>query len=155
MNRTLIRSTAIAAALLGLGACDLKVVNPDKPETERVLASSTDVESLIGTYYKRWHEGLYRSTTSVALMSMVQSFEDFSSLSNNCMGQRVSIPRPPNDNSIGNICAGEQSRVYTYENEVNRVASSVLATLDKPGFSLGSSAQDLRAKSWAQLQRGI
>jgi hypothetical protein len=155
MNRTLIRSTAIAAALLGLGACDLKVVNPDKPETERVLASSTDVESLIGTYYKRWHEGLYRSTTSVALMSMVQSFEDFSSLSNNCMGQRVSIPRPPNDNSIGNICAGEQSRVYTYENEVNRVASSVLATLDKPGFSLGSSAQDLRAKSFAQFLRGI
>ncbi|MEO5816044.1 MAG: hypothetical protein ABIT20_12270 [Gemmatimonadaceae bacterium] len=155
MNRTLIRSTALAAVLLGLGACDLAVVNPDKPETERVLASSTDIESLIGTYYKRWHEGLYRSTTSVALMSMVQSFEDFSSLSNNCMGQRVSIPRPPNDNSIGNGCAGEQSRVYTYENEVNRVASSVLATLDKPGFTLGSSAQDLRAKSFAQFLRGI
>jgi hypothetical protein len=155
MNRTLIRSIALAAVLLGLGACDLAVVNPDKPETERVLASSTDIESLIGTYYKRWHEGLYRSTTSVALMSMVQSFEDFSSLSNNCMGQRVSIPRPPNDNSIGNICAGEQSRVYTYENEVNRVASSVLATLDKPGFTLGSSAQDLRAKSFAQFLRGI
>ncbi|MEO8334486.1 MAG: hypothetical protein ABI664_05915 [bacterium] len=155
MNRTLIRSTALAAVLLGLGACDLSVVNPDKPETERVLASSTDVESLIGTYYKRWHEGLYRSTTSVALMSMVQSFEDFSSLSNNCMGQRVSIPRPPNDNAIGNGCAGEQSRVYTYENEVNRVSSSVLATLDKPGFSLGSTAQDLRAKSFAQFLRGI
>ena len=155
MNRTLIRSAAIAAALLGLGACDLKVVNPDKPETERVLASSADIESLIATYYKRWHEGLYRSTASVALMSMVQSFEDFSSLSNNCMGQRVSIPRPPNDNSIGNICAPEQSRVYTYENEVNRVASSVLAALDKPGFSLGSTAQDLRAKSFAQFLRGI
>ena len=155
MNRTWIRSAAIVTALLGLGACDLVVQNPNNPETARVLASSTDVESLIGTYYKRWHEGLFRNTNSVVLMGMVQSFEDFSSLSNNCMGQRVTIPRPPNDNSIGNGCASEQLRVYQIENEVNRVASSVLATLDKPGFTLGSAAQDLRARAFAQFLRGV
>lgn len=141
--------------LLGTGACDLVVSNPNQPETARVLASSSDVESLIGTYYKRWHDGLYRTTGNVALMGMVQSFEDFSSLSNNCMGQRVTIPRPSNDNSIGNGCASEQAKVYSYMNEVNRVSSSVLATLNKPGFTLGSSNQDNRAKAFAQFLRGI
>jgi SusD family. len=91
----------------------------------------------------------------VALMGMVQSFEDFSSLSNNCMGQRVTIPRPGNDNTIGNGCGAEQQKVYSYMNEVNRVASSVLATLNKPGFTLGSSNQDNRAKAFAQFLRGI
>ena len=105
MNRTWIRTGALVVGLLGAGACDLVVSNPNQPETARVLASSTDVESLIGTYYKRWHDGLYRSTTNVALMGYVQSFEDFSSLSNNCMGQRVTIPRPSNDNSIGHDLA--------------------------------------------------
>jgi hypothetical protein len=155
MNLTWIRTAALVVGLLGTGACDLVVSNPNQPETARVLASATDVESLIGTYYKRWHEGLYRNTTNVALMGFVQSFEDFSSLSNNCMGQRVTIPRPANDNSIGNGCAAEQQKVYSYMNEVNRVASSVLTTLNKPGFTLGSSNQDNRAKAFAQFLRGI
>ena len=155
MNRTWIRTAAIVAGLLGTGACDLVVQNPNQPETARVLASSSDIESLIGTYYKRWHEGLYRTTGNVSLMGFVQSFEDFSSLSNNCMGQRVTIPRPANDNSIGNGCGAEQQKVYSYMNEVTRVASSVLATLNKPGFTLGSSNQDNRAKAFAQFLRGI
>ncbi len=155
MNRTWIRTAALVVGLLGTGACDLVVSNPNQPETARVLASSTDVESLIGTYYKRWHEGLYRTTGNVALMGYVMAFEDFSSLSNNCMGQRVTIPRPSNDNSIGNGCAAEQQKVYSYMNEVTRVASSVLATLNKPGFTLGSTNQDNRAKAFAQFLRGI
>ena len=155
MNRTWIRTAALVAGLLGTGACDLVVQNPTQPETARVLASSSDVESLVSTYYKRWHDGLYRNTGNVSLMGYVQSFEDFSSLSNNCMGQRVTIPRPPNDNSIGNGCAAEQQKVYSYMNEVTRVASSVLKTLTKPGFTLGSTNQDNRAKAFAQFLRGI
>lgn len=154
MNRTVIRSVA-ALALVGLGACDLKVQNPNQPETERVLASSTDVESLLGTYYRRWHSGMYGSTANVALMMGVQSFENYSSLSNNCLGQRVGIPRAANDNAIGNPCGPEQVRVYNYMSEVNRVSSSILATLDKSGFTLGSTAQDNRARSFAQFLRGM
>jgi hypothetical protein len=155
MNRSQIRSAAIAVAMLGLGACELKVDNPNKPETDRVLASPVDIESLLGNYYRRWHEGLYRTTGNVGLMAMVQSFEDFSSLSNDCMGQRVTIPRPANDNSIGNGCKDQQLRIYTIENEVARVASSILGRLEEPGFTLGSPAQDLRAKAFGQFLRGI
>jgi hypothetical protein len=155
MNRTLTRSVAIAVAMLGLGACELRVDNPNQPETERVLASPVDIESLLGNYYRRWHEGLYRNTGNIGLMAMVQSFEDFSSLSNDCMGQRVTIPRPANDNSIGNGCKDQQLRIYTIENEVARVSSSILGRLEAPGFTLGSPAQDLRAKAFGQFLRGI
>ncbi len=155
MRRIWIRSAAVAAALVGVVGCDLAVTNPNNPETARVIATPNDLEALIGTYYKRWHSALYNNTSSTALMAMVQSFEDFSSLSNNCMGQRVTIPRPPNDNSVGNGCGPEQLKIYQVENEVDRVSSSVLARFNDPTFTLGSPAQDLRAKAFAQFLRGI
>src|SRR5260221_326480 len=145
MNRFWIRRAVFGAALVGIAGCDLAVPTPTNPETARVIATPADLEPLLGTYYKRWHSALYNNTNSVALMAMVQSFEDFSSLSNNCMGQRVTIPRPPNDNSIGNGCGGEQLKIYQVENEVNRVASSVLARFNDPAFSLGSGAHAGRA----------
>jgi hypothetical protein len=107
MIRTWIRYAALAGAI-GLGACgekQLTVTNPNSPDTKRVLATPADVEGLLGTYYKRWHEPLYRTTGSVVLMAMVQSFENYATLSNNCMGQRIGIPRPANDNTVGNTCA--------------------------------------------------
>jgi SusD/RagB-like outer membrane lipoprotein len=147
----------VAAGLAGLAACSdkLEVTNPNDPDTKRVIASAADVESLLGNYYKRWHTAMYGALGNVWGMAAVQSFEDYSSLSNNCLGQRVGIPRAANDNSIGNICAGEQSRVYQIEAEVNRVASSILARLNGQGFTLGSPAQDERAKAFAEFLRGM
>src|SRR5262245_22362641 len=141
--RTLIRTVALVG-IVGLGACkdELVVDNPNQPDTKRVLATAADVESLLGNYYKRWHAAMYASLSNVWGMAAVQSFEDYSSLSNNCMGQRVGIPRAANDNSVGNGCAAEQLRVYQIEEEVVRVASSILGRLEQPGFTLGTPAQD-------------
>jgi len=154
MNRNMTRWVA-CLGLIALGACDLDVSNPNQPETERVLATPSDVESLLGNYYRRWHAGLYGSTGNVGLMAAVQSFENYSTLSNNCMGQRVGIPRAGNDNSIGNLCGPEQARVYFFSSEVTRVASSILTTLAKDGFTLGSPSQDARAKSFGEFLRGL
>jgi len=156
MMRNLIRA-GVLLAFAGLGACDkqLVVTNPNSPNTGTVLGTPNDLESFLGSYYKRWHSGMYGSLANVWGMAAVQSFEDFSTLSNNCMGQRVGIPRAANDNSIGNGCAPEQLRVYQYENEVQRVASSVLAQLNASGYTLGSESQDDRAKAFAEFLRGI
>lgn len=156
MMRNLIRG-AVLMAFIGVGACDkgLVVANPNSPDAAKALASPTDLENFLGSYYKRWHSGMYGSLANVWGMAAVQSFSDFSSLSNNCMGQRVGIPRAANDNSVGNGCAPEQLRVYSYENEVQRVASSVLAQLNTKGYTLGSEKQDDRAKAFAQFLRGI
>jgi hypothetical protein len=150
--------TAAVLGLVLLGACSdksLTVSNPNAGDAKKALSSPADLENFLGSYYKRWHTGMYGSLSNVELMSAVMSFEDFSTLSNNCMGQRVGIPRAANDNSIGNLCGPEQTRVYSIENEVQRVASSVLAQLATPGYTLGSPAEDARAKAFAEFLRGL
>ena len=157
MNRNLIRCAALAT-LVALGACgekQLTVGNPNSPDASKALASPADLENFLGSYYKRWHTAMYGSLSNQEGMATVMSFENFSTLSNNCMGQRVNIPRSANDNSIGNLCGPEQTRVYSIENEVQRVASSVLKQLNTSGYTLGSAAQDARAKAFAQFLRGL
>jgi hypothetical protein len=154
MMRTFLRCGAVIG-LVGLGACDLDVQNPNQPETERTLASPNDVESLLQNYYGRWHNGLYQFTSNFRGMANVQSFENYSSLSNNCQGQRVGIPRPANDNQVGNGCGGDQLRVFQVESEVNRVATSVLNQWETPGYTLGNVPRDLRAKAFAEFLRGL
>jgi hypothetical protein len=85
----------------------------------------------------------------------VQSFENYSSLANNAQNARAGIPRPPNDNSIGNVAQGEQQRVYFVHSEVMRVATNILKQLNTTGYSLGgSAARDLRGKAFAEFLRG-
>ncbi len=155
MTRSILVRCAALSAVLGIAACDLEVTNPNQPGTAEVLASPTDIESLLGNYYKRWHDGIYRTTGNVWGMAAVQSFENYSSLSNNCQGQRVGLPRAANDNTVGNSCEGEQKRVYFIESEVTRVASTILTRMAADGFTLGSTAQDARARAFAEFLRGL
>lgn len=149
------RGPAILLGALGLAACDLNVENPTDPETDRVLASPGDVETLAGAQYKRWHEGLYTGLGNVAGMASVQSFENYSALANNCMNQRNPIPRPANDNKIGNGCGGEQRRVYDVMHEVTRTSANVLNRIQAPGFTLGSVSREKRAEAIAEFSRGL
>lgn len=144
-------------ALAALGACDkqLTVANPVSPNAKQALSSPADLEQFLGSYYKRWHTGIYGTSSNVEAMAAVQSFETFSTLSNNCIGQRVGIPRAGNDNSPGNLCTPEQKNAYAVENEVQRVASSVLKQIITPGYTLGSPAEDARGKAFAQFLRGL
>lgn len=152
--RILIRYVGLLGAI-GIAACDLDVNNPNDPETERVLGTPTDVEALAGAQYKRWHEGVYTNLGNVWGMAAVQSFENYSALANNCQNQRNPIPRPANDNSIGNGCGSEQRRVYDIENEVQRTAVNVLERIQAPGFNLGSAARNKRAEAMAEFARGL
>ena len=154
MMRSLIRTGALAGAVL-LGACDLAVQNPNQPDTDRVLATAADVESLLGTQYLRWHTSAHGSLSNVWGMAYVMSFEGFSSLANNGMGARFGIPRGTNDNAVGNGYAAEQRRMYNIHHEVARITSIVLSRLNAPGFTLGSTAQDNRARAFAEFNRGL
>jgi hypothetical protein len=157
MIRNWIRYAALAGVVVALGACgekELTVTNPNNADTKRVLDTPADVESLLGTYYKRWHSAMYVGTTNVWGMASVQSFENYSTLSNNCMAQRVGIPRPANDNTVGNGCFPEQAKVYTVESEVEHVASTIIAQLNG-GLTLGSDAQNNRAIAFGQFERGL
>ena len=155
MTRKLLAGAAIAA-LVGLAACErnLEVTNPNSGDTQRVLGTPNDAEALLGTYFKRFMSGVYGSTTDMEGMANVMSLENYSSLANNCQNQRAPFSGAANDNSPGNTCANEQFRLFTYMQEVDRVASSFLAQVEG-GLTLGSAARDSRDKAYAEFLRGL
>lgn len=157
MIRNAIRIGALAGLVAALGACEkqLEVVNPNSPETRRVLATPADAEALLGSYYKRWHSGLYNGLGNVHGMANMMSFQTYSSLANNCLNARTQFTGYSNGNTPGNVCAGEQSSTYFTEGEVNRVAASILKQLNDPTFTLGSTAQNARARAFAEFLNGL
>lgn len=153
MNRNLIRLAALVAAV-GLGACALEVTNPNNPETKRVLGTPQDAENLLGTYYKRWSSGVYGSTTNLEGMTSIMSLMNYSSLANNCQNSHYPFVGAGNPNSPGNVCNGEQFRLYSFMGEVNRVAVNFLDQMNK-GMTLLSPARDNRAKAFAEFLNGM
>jgi hypothetical protein len=157
MIRNVIKVGALAGMVAALGACEkqLEVTNPNSPETRRVLAAPGDAEALLGGYYRRWHAGIYGGTGNVHGMANMLSLQNYSSLANNCQNARTPFTGVSNTNTPGNVCAGEQSSMYFTEGEVNRVASSILKQLADSTFTLGSTAQNARARSFAEFLRGL
>src|ERR1044072_8408988 len=121
-KRNLLRFAVAAATGLTLAACDLAIENPTQGETERVLGTPDDAEALISTYWKRWMSGVYGSTTDIEGMANVMSLMNYSSLANNCQNNHLPFAGSSNTNSPGNVCAGEQVRLYQLMNEVARVS---------------------------------
>src|SRR5688572_22305950 len=106
MIRKLIKYAALAG-LVSVGACEdaLVVENPNSGNKDKVLGTPNDAENLIGSYYKRWHEGVYGGGVEGRLN--IWAFQNFSSLANNC--QNTSYPFASNNitNTPGNPCGGE------------------------------------------------
>lgn len=154
MIRSLIRCGVLVGAI-GLGGCELEVLNTNNPGTVQVKGTPADLENFLGTQYRRWHSALYGVTGNIWGMAAVQSFENFSTLSNNCQGQRVGIPRPGNDNAVGNVCGGDQALIFNRASEVARGVSEVLRALDA-GLSFGPPADlDARGRAFAEFLRGV
>jgi hypothetical protein len=158
MTTKLIRIAALAATVL-VGACDLAIENPTAGDTDQVLGSPADAEALISTYYKRWSSGVYGSTTNLEGMANVMSLMNYSSLANNCQNNHLPFVGAANGNTPGNVCAGEQSRLYQYMNEVARVSSNLLEQMDN-GLKLGNTdpatdAHDNKVRAWAEFLRGL
>jgi hypothetical protein len=156
MKRLIKQCAVIAVAALGLGACEqqLEVTNPNNPDSETLLGRPTDAEALVASYYKRWHEGVYRNLGNVEGMANIMSFQNYASLANNCQNQRYPFSGANNNNAIGNPCEGEQKRVYQVESEVTRVASTLLKQMDE-GLTLGSVGRDARYRAFAEFLRGV
>ena len=144
-----------AAAVPAVAACDLQVNNPNDPGTEQVLASPLEAEALVGSYYRRWHGGMYTGLGNMWGVANVQSFENYSSLANNGQNARAGIPRPPNDNSVSNVTEGENKAIYFRNSEVNRIASNILTRFSDSTYTTGSKARDNAARSFAEFLRGL
>ncbi len=158
MTKTFIRWTAVSAVLIGSVACNdtkLVVTNPNSGESSRVLGTPNDAEALLGTYYKRWSSGVYGSTTDLQGMAGMQSMMNYSSLANNCLNGRTPFTGASNSNAPGNVCGGEQYRLFSFMGEVNRVASTFLTQIKSGNLVLGNPARENRDKAFAEFLNGI
>jgi len=161
MKKNLLRyAVAAVMGLTTLAACDLAIDNPTQGDSKKILGSPDDAESLISTYWKRWLSGVYGSTTNIEGMANVMSLMNYSSLANNCQNNHYPFANASNTNTPGNVCSGEQARLYQYMNEVTRVSSSLLTQMDS-GLNIGTSlpgvtdGRNLRARAWAEFLRGL
>lgn len=157
MVRQIFRIAVLVGAVGAMAACkdsSLAVTNPNAGDTERVLATPTDAENLLGGYYKRWAAGVYGSITNLQGMTDIFGMMNYSSLANNCMNTHAPWSNAVNVNTPGNTCLSEQVRLYQILSEVERVASSFLKQMDG-GLTLGSGARNARARAYAEFLRGI
>jgi hypothetical protein len=161
MKKSNLLRFAVAAAMgFTLAACDLAIENPTQGDSKRVLSSPDDAEALISTYWKRWHSGVYGSTGNIEGMANVFSLMNYSSLANNCQNNHLPFAGANNTNTPGNVCGGEQVRLYQYMNEVARVSSTILTQMDS-GLTFGSSiplatdGRNLRNRAWSEFLRGL
>src|SRR5690348_12741457 len=149
-------------ATFGVGACSdksLEVTNPNSGDTKRVLGTPDDAEKLLGSYYKRWHQGLYGCADpappgTLEGMANIMAFQNFSSLNNECQNSRYPFSGATNSNAPGNTCDGDNKGPYFVENEVARVASNFLTNVQN-GLNMGSQARESRDKAFAEMLRGL
>jgi len=157
MIRKLIPFAALAS-VMAAGACSdssLAFQNPNSGDTKRVLGSPADAENLLGSYFKRWVVGMYGSTGDLQGMANIFALENMSSLANNCQNSHYPFGTAVNYNQpSGNVCTGENQRLYAILGEVNRVATSFLSA-QAAGLTLGSAARDNRDAAFAEFLNGI
>ena len=63
-----------ALAFSALACQDLDITNPNNPDRDVVVESSSDTEALISTSFRRWFQRTQGSTPSMALTSAADEF---------------------------------------------------------------------------------
>ena len=162
MRRKLIPYVALLAAF-GVGSCtdqQLAVTNPNSGETQRVEGTPDDAEKLLGSYYKRWNVALYGGAnpappTTLEGMANIMSWQNYSSLNNDCQNSRYPLSGAANGNAPGNSCDPDQKNPYFILNEVVRVASGFLGNIASGTLKMDSPARDVRDRSFAEFLRGV
>lgn len=148
-----------AALALGAVACSpddqLAVTNINSPDAGRALARPADVETFIVGSFATWYAGsMGGSFSNVNQQMMSMSLENGSTLANASMGPRISIPRGPILNNRGNTEA--VFNLKDFQGLSRAAAAAAVGTNRIQGtFTLGSVAQDLRARAFGNFVMGV
>ncbi|HYW31341.1 MAG TPA: hypothetical protein VE869_07525 [Gemmatimonas sp.] len=148
----------LGAAALALAACDseLDVVNPNNADITRALGTPTDVEKLLSGGFNQ----VVQNTTGGGAENLnsnfqVMSLENASGLANFNMGPRGSLPRVPVLNTPNNPGSVSVTRDFSGLSRLTRATTLGLERLATTGFTLGSAARDLRARSYGRFVLGL
>lgn len=140
-------------ALLGLTACgsDLAVTNLNNPDVARAYATPAGVEGVIAGLGVQVFN-TQRATESVNTQGKILAGESFASVANFGMAARAQIPRSIISNELGNDNQTGNIANFNQFSRVSRTAANAIVAVDalaKSGQTIGSPAQDARAKAFA------
>src|SRR5258705_590959 len=149
----------VAASVLALTfmACKDTLVVEDQtdPDRDRALGKPADVESFIGSTYAQIQDGtLGGSNDDLQTQLQVMGMENTSALANFAMGPRGSIPRTPIENTRNSTGAGGNYRDFVVMHRAARMAVMGIAAIQRL-VTLGSPAQDARARAFAPFVHGV
>jgi hypothetical protein len=147
-----------SGALLGLTACgdNLNVTNLNNPDVARAYATPAGVEGVVAGLGVQVFN-TQRATESVNTQSKILAGESFASVANFGMAARAQIPRSLISNELGNDNQAGNLANFNQFSRVSRTAANAIQALDRivaGGGTLGSPAQNARAKSFAFLVLG-
>jgi len=148
----------VAASVLALAflACKdtLVVENMTDPDRDRALSKPADVEAFIGsTYAQVQNATLGGSNDDLQTQLQVMGMENTSALANFAMGPRGAIPRTPIENTRNSTGSGGNYRDFQVLHRAARMAVIGIARLNV--LTLGSPAQDARARAFARFVQGV
>jgi hypothetical protein len=145
-------------ATLSLAACstDLAVTNPNNADITRALARPSDVENLLAGGFNQ----VVNNTTGGASDNLNNSFqvmshENYTGLANFNMGPRAGLPRTPILNFPNNPGSASVSNDFNGLSRLTRSTTIALERLATTGFTLGTPAQDLRARAYGRFILGL
>ena len=113
-----------------------------------------DAENLMANYYKRWHEGLYRTTGNFEGMANIMSFAEL-------LRSREQLPeralpvlgrdQPQHDRERVRRRAGARLSVHAGSDACR---STLLGRMDE-GLTLGTPGRDARYRAFGEFLRGV
>lgn len=156
--RKQVSAIVTSGALLGLTACgdNLNVTNLNNPDVARAYATPAGVEGVVAGLGVQVFN-TQRATESVNTQSKILAGESFASVANFGMAARAQIPRSLISNELGNDNQAGNIANFNQFSRVSRTAANAIQALDRivaGGGTLGSTAQNARAKSFAFLVLG-
>ena len=94
-----IKAVAALLAIALIGCVDLNVVNPNEPDTGRVIRTPGDVEALVSGAFSRWMRVLWYNGPTMMMSNA--SGEHVAPWANAGMEHYARIPRVPTTNAPG------------------------------------------------------
>lgn len=151
--RKLVLPLVASGALAGLAACGdgLEVTNYNNPDVARAYATPAGVEGVIAGLGVQVFN-TQRATESVNTQAKILAGETFASVANFGMAARAQIPRSLISNELGNDNQSGNLANYNQFSRVARTAANAIQAVNRLGQSgqtIGSPAQDARAKAFA------
>jgi len=150
----------VTATIVAVACQDvLAVNNPNNPNVAQVLATATDIEAVFAQgYLQVGFTGSGIHTNNLAPQLNAMSLENYGNVANFDMVYRAAIPRSFIDNSVNN--SGSDVHYLDFQNmqKLARTLSNAIAALDAfvgSGKTLGSPAQNARARAWGFFELGL